>query len=142
MSFFQENGILTSRTSVGTDVITLTGTGSALDVKLVRLTLNSQTATGAGNSDYIFSYGMSDGTDERAICGMSQDNVGTSVCTGSHHDNAVVVVRNPAGTLLDLGVISAIFLLVAASKRPNFIRWWQNLSLKLRLVVCLKDHLY
>ncbi|SFC52509.1 type II secretion system F family protein [Pseudoalteromonas denitrificans] len=36
--------------------------------------------------------------------------------------------------LLLVGVIASIFGLVAASKQPAFIKWWQNLSLKLPII--------
>jgi type II secretory pathway component PulF len=37
-------------------------------------------------------------------------------------------------SFLVIGVISCIFLLVAAAKQPGFINWWQGVSLKLPIV--------
>ena len=108
MSFFQEDGVLTSRTSTGTDVVTLTGSGASLDVKLVRLVLTGDTATGGANADFMIVIGFSDGTDDRCVFASSEDNVGTSNCDRTHHDDSVLSVYNPAGTLLDQGTISAI----------------------------------
>ena len=36
--------------------------------------------------------------------------------------------------LLVIGIVAAIFGLVAATKRPAFVKWWQNVSLKLPII--------
>ena len=108
MSLFQEDGVLTSRTSAGTDVVTLTGSGASLDVKLVRLVLNGATATGGANADYVFSFGWSDGTNDRAIGWFSQDNVGTSVSKRIQDSDGAIVVVDSSGTQIDVATISSV----------------------------------
>ncbi len=107
MSFFQETGVLTSRTSTGTDVVTLTGTGASLTPQLIMLTMNGATATGGANADYMMAIGYSDGTDERCVFGVSEDNVGTSNAVTSMHDDSILSIYDTSGSLIDQCVISA-----------------------------------
>lgn len=108
MSFFSEVGVLTSRTSPGTDVVTLTSAGASLDVKLIQLVLNSATATGGANANYAFAMGFSDGTDERCVDLGSTDDVATTESRRSAHDDSVLSIYSSAHTLLDQATISAI----------------------------------
>jgi hypothetical protein len=108
MSFFQEDGVFTSRTSVGTDVVTLTGAGSSLDVKLVRLVINSATTTGAANGDARLSIGFSDGTNHASMGYASQDALATSDAYRTQNTTAVLTLLNTAGTITDQATISSI----------------------------------
>ena len=108
MSFFQEDGVLTSRTSTGNDVVTLTGTGAALDVKLVRLVMNKATATGGANADYVMAAGLSDGTNHVCIGGLSQDNVGATFATRTIHTDSIISIYNTSSALIDECTISSV----------------------------------
>ncbi len=108
MSFFQEDGVLDARSGTGTDVITLTGPGAGLPVKLIRITTNNLATTGPGNTHLVISVGMSDGTDDRCVTSYSEDNVGTSNAKKASHDDSVVVIYDSSGAVVEQGTISAI----------------------------------
>ena len=106
MSFFCETGVLTSRTSTGTDVVTLTGSGASLTPKLIIFTTNGATATGGANADYLMTFGLSDGTSDCCMSGYSGDNIGTANGQRSmNNDSCIVLVDNVGVT--DQATVSA-----------------------------------